>query len=114
MVGPKLRHATTHFPGGAVVCRQAIDLTHEEFSPVTALIGMAAIIGSGLDNPSAAYLPIRRGDASAEAFSASCGGRPAPELAVGPPRGGGPGPPPRHRPRRRVAAPPALVSPVPP
>ena len=82
MVGQKLRHASAHFPDGAVVCRQAIDLTREEFSPVTALIGMAAIIGSGLDNPAAAYLPIRRGDALAEAFSASCGGRSIPELAV--------------------------------
>lgn len=83
MLGPKLRHAAASFPPGtAVVCRQAIDLTAERGSPVTALIGMAAIIGSGLDNPAAAYLPIRRGDAAAEAFSASCGGRPVPELAV--------------------------------
>lgn len=82
LVGPKLRHAKAHYPGGAVVCRQAVDLTREEFSPVTALIGMAAIIGAGLDNPAAAYLPIRRGDAAAEAFSASCGGQPVPEFAV--------------------------------
>jgi hypothetical protein len=54
LVGPKLRHAAEHFPAGAaVVCRQAVDLTREQFSPITALIGMASIIGSGLDNPSA-------------------------------------------------------------
>jgi hypothetical protein len=83
LVGPKVRHAAVHYPGGAVVvCRQAVDLTRERMSPVTALIGMAAIIGSGLDNPAAAYLPIRRGDVAAEAFSASCGAQPVPELAV--------------------------------
>jgi hypothetical protein len=83
LVGPHLRHAAEHVLGGAaVILRQAVDLTQEPSSPVTALIGMAGVIGSGLDNPAAAYLRIRRGDAPAEAFSRACGARPAPELAV--------------------------------
>jgi hypothetical protein len=82
LAGPKISDAAQRFPAGAVVCRQAIDLTGAAASPVTALIGMAAIIGSGFGNPAAAYLPIRRGDAAAAAFSASCGGQVVPELAV--------------------------------
>ena len=43
---------------------------------------MAAVTGSGLANPAAAYLPIASGDATAEAFSAACGARPVAELVV--------------------------------
>jgi hypothetical protein len=83
LLGPRVRHAREHFPrGDAVVWRQAIDLTHAPASPVTALIGMAGIIGSGLKNPAAAYLPIARTDAAGQAFSAACGAAPIAELSV--------------------------------
>jgi hypothetical protein len=83
LVGPRIRHAARHVPGGAaLVCRQAVDLTRHPASPVTALIGMAGVIGSGLDNPAAAYLPITVGDAAAKAFSEACGAHPVDELAL--------------------------------
>jgi hypothetical protein len=82
-VGPRVAHAARHVPGGAaVICRQAVDFTRQPSSPVTALIGMASIIGAGLDNPAAAYLPISQTDAAARAFSAACGARPVVELAI--------------------------------
>jgi hypothetical protein len=83
VLGPRIEHASRHVPGGAaIVWRQAVDLTHDPSSPVTALIGMAGVIGSGLANPAAAYLPIAGGDASAQRFSAACGARPVEQLAV--------------------------------
>ena len=83
VLGPRLRHAADEVPGGAaVVLRQAVDLTRDRPSPVVGLIGMAAVTGSGLPNPAAAYLPIASGDAAAEAFSTACGARPVAELAV--------------------------------
>jgi len=81
VLGPRLRHAAQHVPGGgAVVVRQAVDLTHDARSPIPALLGIAVIIGAGLDNPAAAYLPIVAGDADAEAFTAACGARVVQEL----------------------------------
>jgi hypothetical protein len=78
-----VQHAAEHVPrGAAVVWRQAVDLTRAQSSPVIGLIGMAGVIGSGLDNPAAAYLPIPREDPVAQAFSAACGARPVDELAV--------------------------------
>ena len=83
LLGPRLRHAASHVPGGAaVVIRQAVDLTRDSGASVTALLGMAAILGSGLSNPAAAYLPIVRGERAAEAFSAACGATPIAELAL--------------------------------
>jgi len=83
VIGPRLRHAARKVPGGAaVVFRQAVDLTHGTGANVTSLLGLAGILGSGLANPAAAYLPIVRGDAAAEAFSAACGARPIDELVV--------------------------------
>ncbi|HEX5900602.1 MAG TPA: hypothetical protein VFY32_14450, partial [Solirubrobacteraceae bacterium] len=83
VIGPRLRHAARNVPGGAaVVFRQAVDLTHGMGANVTSLLGLAGILGSGLANPAAAYLPIVRGDAAAEAFSAACGARPIDELVV--------------------------------
>jgi hypothetical protein len=83
LLGPRIAHARRHFPGGDVVIwRQAIDLTHARASQVTALLGMAGIIGSGLKNPAAAYLPIARTDAAGQAFSKACGAAPIAELAA--------------------------------
>jgi hypothetical protein len=83
VLGPRLAHAAARVPGGAaVVIRQAVDLTRDRPSPVVGLIGMAAVTGSGLANPAAAYLPIVPADAAAMAFSAACGARPLEELAV--------------------------------
>lgn len=83
VVGPRIRHAARYVPdGAAVICRQAVDLTRQLASPVTALLGVAGIIGSGLANPSAAYLPIPDSDAAAKAFSAACGGRVIAALTV--------------------------------
>jgi hypothetical protein len=83
VLGPRVRHAAKEVPGGAaVIWRQAVDLTRQRSSPVTALIGMAGVIGSGLANPAKAYLPIPRGDAGAEAFSVACGALPVDELTA--------------------------------
>jgi hypothetical protein len=83
VIGPRLRHAARKVPGGAaVVFRQAVDLTHGTGASVTSLLGLAGILGSGLANPAAAYLPIVRGDLAAEAFSAACGARAIDELVV--------------------------------
>jgi AAA ATPase-like protein len=83
IIGPRLRHAARKVPGGAaVVFRQAVDLTHGSGASVTSLLGLAGILGSGLPNPAAAYLPIVLGDREAEAFSAACGARPIDELVV--------------------------------
>jgi hypothetical protein len=83
VIGPRLRHAARKVPdGAAVVFRQAVDLTHGTGANVTSLLGLAGILGSGLANPAAAYLPIVRGDTEAEAFSAACGARPIDELVV--------------------------------
>ena len=83
ILGPRLSHATERVRGGAaVVIRQAVDLTRDRPSPVVGLIGMAAVTGSGLANPAAAYLPIVPTDAAAMAFSAGCGARGVEELEV--------------------------------
>jgi hypothetical protein len=83
VIGPRARHAARHVPGSAaVICRQAVDLTGDRSSAVTALIGMAGVIGSGLENPATAYLPVARSDAHAKAFAAACGARPVDELTV--------------------------------
>jgi AAA ATPase-like protein len=83
VLGPRVRHAAASVPGqAAVIWRQGVDLTRERASPVTAMIGAAGIIGSGLENPAAAYLPIPRGNQAAEAFSAACGAKAAADLAV--------------------------------
>jgi len=83
VLGPRLQQATERVRGGAaVVIRQAVDLTLDRPSPVVGLIGMAAVTGSGLANPAAAYLPIVPADTAAMAFSAACGARPVDELEV--------------------------------
>ena len=83
VLGPRLRDAAERVPGGAaVVLRQAVDLTRDRPSPVVGLIGMAAVTGSGLANPTATYLPIPPADPAAMAFSAACGARPVAELRV--------------------------------
>jgi hypothetical protein len=83
VLGPRLEHATERVRGGAaVVIRQAVDLTRDRPSPIVGLVGMAAVTGSGLANPAAAYLPIVPADTAAMAFSAACGARPTAELTV--------------------------------
>ena len=83
VLGPRLRHAAERVPGGAaVVLRQAVDLTRDRPSPVVGLIGMAAVTGSGLANPTATYLPIPPAEPAAMAFSTACGARPVEELTV--------------------------------
>jgi hypothetical protein len=83
VLGPRLRDAAERVPGGAgVVLRQAVDLTRDRPSPVVGLIGMAAVTGSGLANPTATYLPIPPADPAAMAFSAACGAQPVSELLV--------------------------------
>src|SRR5262249_59515525 len=57
VLGPRVRHAADHVPGGAaLIWRQAINLTRDRTAPITALIGMAGVIGSGLANTAAPYL----------------------------------------------------------
>src|SRR5262249_53229640 len=83
VLGPRLEHARERVRGGAaVVIRQAVPLPRERPSPVVGLIGMAAVPGSGLANPAAAYLPIVAADTAAMAFSAACGARAIAELTV--------------------------------
>ncbi len=83
VLGPRIVHARAHVPDrAALIWRQAVDMTHDHSSPVVALIGMSGVLGSGLENPAAAYLPIAAGDAAAAAFSAACRARPVPELSA--------------------------------
>jgi hypothetical protein len=82
LLGPRLWDARERFPdGAAVVCRQAVDLTRSS-SPVTALIGMAGVLTSGLRNPAGAYLPIVADDPAGQAFSHAVGATVIPDLAV--------------------------------
>jgi hypothetical protein len=81
VLGPRLRDARERYPdGAAVLCRQAADLTGGRSSPVIAMLGMAGVLTSGLDNPAAAYMPVVEGDVAGEEFSRAIGAIPLAHL----------------------------------
>ncbi len=83
VLGPWLADAAARYPHGEVVLwRQAVDLTPARSSPVIALIGMSAMLDSGLRNPAAVYLPIVADDNAGQAFSHAIGAAAIPSLAV--------------------------------
>jgi len=79
LLGPWLEHARAR-TSAAILCSEAVDLTGEPRSGVQALLGMAAILRSGLDNPRLAYMPINPRLPGALAFSAALGAEHVQEL----------------------------------
>ncbi len=74
LLGPWLAHARS-LPDGqeAILCSVSIDFTDIPQSRVQALLGMAAILRSGLDNPRYAYLPVNPRLPGVLEFSAATG-----------------------------------------
>ena len=74
LLGPWLDHARSA-PSGqeAILCSVSIDFTDVPRSRVQALLGMSAILRSGLDNPRYAYLPVDPRLPGALEFSAATG-----------------------------------------
>ena len=59
LLGPWLAHAREHSPdGNAILFRDAVDFTRDTDSQIQAMINMAGMLRSGLDNPRHAYLPV--------------------------------------------------------
>ena len=82
-VGPQLRHAIRLDSGGnAVVWQASIDLSGDRSARVQAMLGMAGILRSGLQNPRYAYMPVNRAVPGAVEFSRAVGARHLPELDV--------------------------------
>jgi hypothetical protein len=83
LLGPWLEHARTLTPdGNAVLWHDSIDFTHKPHLRVQAMLGMAGILRSGLDNPRYAYLPISSEMAAAIQFARAVGATHLPELDV--------------------------------
>lgn len=80
LLGPRLEHAKRISPAGNAV------LVHDAASwgnpAVQAMLGVAAMLRSGLRNPRYAYLPIDPGVPHAREFSAALGALRLPELDV--------------------------------
>jgi hypothetical protein len=80
LLGPWLAHARSRSPGGnAVLWHDAVDLA-ERGSGVQAMLGVAGILQSGLNNPRLAYLPIHPRLPEALEFARVLGARHVPEL----------------------------------
>lgn len=80
LLGPWLRHARRVLrTNSAVLWREAVDLTGE-FGEVTALLGAAAILGTGVINPRYGFLPIADEVPAARLFSEALGAQHLPEL----------------------------------
>ena len=74
LLGPWLEHARARPHGHeAILCSASIDFTDNPRSRVQALLGMASILRSGLDNPRYAYLPVNPRVPGALDFSAALG-----------------------------------------
>jgi hypothetical protein len=59
LLGPWLDHAREHAPDrNAILWRDAVDFTRDTDSQIQAMINMAGVLRSGLDNPRHAYLPV--------------------------------------------------------
>jgi hypothetical protein len=76
LLGPWLEHARAREHGQeAIICSLSIDFTDTPRSRVQALLGMAGILRSGLENPRFAYLPVNPRVPGALEFSAATGAR---------------------------------------
>lgn len=74
LLGPWLAHARARPHGEeAILCSASIDFTDDPRARVQALLGMASILRSGLDNPRFAYLPVNPRVPGALEFSAALG-----------------------------------------
>ncbi len=81
LLGPWLEHARARPHGHeAILCSASIDFTDNPRSRVQALLGMASILRSGLDNPRFAYLPVNPRVPGALDFSAALGAAHVSEL----------------------------------
>jgi hypothetical protein len=70
LVGPRLAHARAEAPlGEAVIWRDSVDFTGDRRGRVQAMLGMAGILRSGVENPRFAYLPINRSRPEAVQFA---------------------------------------------
>ncbi|MEA2481011.1 MAG: hypothetical protein QOJ07_2933 [Thermoleophilaceae bacterium] len=83
LLGPWLAHARRISPdGNAVLWHDSIDFTQKPHLRVQAMLGMAGILRSGLDNPRYAYMPISPAMAAAIKFARATGAKHLPELDV--------------------------------
>lgn len=83
LLGPWLEHAREHSPdGNAILWQSAIDFTRDPKLHVQAMVCMAGVLRSGLDNPRYAYLPIDSRHAGAHRFAQAVGARRIAELDV--------------------------------
>ena len=83
MLGPWLEHARRLTPdGNAVLWHDSIDFSGNPRLRVQAMLGMAGVLRSGLDNPRYAYMPISSRMSDARAFAEALGASHLPELDV--------------------------------
>jgi hypothetical protein len=83
LLGPWLAHARALAPeGNAVLWHDSIDFTGKPHLRVQAMLGMAGVLRSGLDNPRYAYLPIAPEMEAAQEFATALGSRRVSELDV--------------------------------
>jgi hypothetical protein len=83
LLGPWLEHAREHAPdGNAILWQAAIDFTRDPSLHVQAMVCMAGVLRSGLDNPRYAYLPIDSRHGGAHGFAEAVGARHIEELDV--------------------------------
>ena len=83
LLGPWLAHAHRLTPdGNAVLWHDAIDFTGKPHLRVQAMLGIAGILRSGLDNPRYAYLPISSRMEAAQKFAQALGAEHVPGLDV--------------------------------
>ena len=83
LLGPWLEHARELSPdGSAVLWHDSIDFTGNPELRVQAMLGMAGVLRSGLDNPRYAYLPIAPQMKAAQEFAQALGCRHIADLDV--------------------------------
>ena len=83
LLGPWLQHARKMTPdGNAVLWHDSIDFTGKPELRIQAMLGMAGVLRSGLDNPRYAYMPISSRMKAARGFAEALGSRHMPDLDV--------------------------------
>jgi hypothetical protein len=83
LLGPWLAHARRFSPdGNVVIWHDSIDFTGKPELRVQAMLGMAGVLRSGLDNPRYAYMPISSRMHAARGFAEALGARHMPDLDV--------------------------------
>ena len=83
LLGPWLEHARNlSADGNAVIWHDSIDFTGKPQLRVQAMLGMAGILRSGLDNPRYAYMPISSRMEAAQKFAQACGAKRVADLDV--------------------------------